>query len=49
MSGTKEEEVVGGWRRMHNEFHHLYTSSNTVWVVKSKRMRWAGHVTQVGR
>jgi hypothetical protein len=49
MSGPKrEEEVVGGWRRLHNEgLHNLYVSSNIISVVKSRRMRWKGHVARM--
>jgi len=37
------EEVVGGWRRPHNEeFHNLHASSHVIRVIKSRRMRWAG-------
>jgi hypothetical protein len=44
--GPKREEVAGGWRRPHNEeFHNLYISPNIIRVIKSRRMRWAGHVT----
>jgi hypothetical protein len=43
--GPKREEVAGGWRRLHNEeLHNLYTSPNVIMVIKSRRMRWAGHV-----
>jgi hypothetical protein len=39
----------GSWRKLHNdELHNLYSSSNTVRVVKSRRMRWAGHVARMG-
>jgi hypothetical protein len=42
-------EVVGGWRRLHNEeLHNWYASPNMVRVIKSRRMRWAGHVTRMG-
>jgi hypothetical protein len=41
----KCEEVLGGWTRLHNEeLHNLYTSPNIIRVIKSRRMRWAGHV-----
>jgi hypothetical protein len=43
--GPKREEVVGGWRRLHNEeLQNLYASPNMIRVIKSKRMRWLGHV-----
>jgi hypothetical protein len=45
----KREEVVGGWRSLHNEeLRNLYASSNTVRVTKFRRMRWAGHVAHRG-
>jgi len=47
MSGPKRVEGAEGWRRLHNEeLHNLYTSPN-IKVIKSRRMRWAGHVTHV--
>jgi hypothetical protein len=46
--GPKREED-GSWRKLHNdELHGLYYSPNIVWVIKSRRMRWAGHVAHVG-
>jgi len=40
--------VAGGWRRLHNEeLHNLYTSPNIIRVIKSKRMRWAGHTERM--
>ena len=43
--GPKRDEVTGEWRKLHNEeLNDLYCSPNIVWVIKSRRMRWAGHV-----
>jgi hypothetical protein len=42
-------EKDGSWRKLHNdEFHILYSSSNIVRVIKSRLMRWAGHVARMG-
>ena len=47
--GPKRDEVTGEWRKLHNEeFSHLYSLPNIVRVVKSRRMRWAGHVARMG-
>jgi hypothetical protein len=44
ISGPKKEEVARDWRRLHNEeLHNMYASSNIIMVIKSRRMRWAGH------
>jgi hypothetical protein len=44
-----KREEDGSWRRLHNnELHSLYSSSNIVRVIKSRRMRWAGHVACMG-
>jgi hypothetical protein len=41
--------VTGGWRKLHNEeFHNLNSSTNIIRMVKSRRMRWAGHVARIG-
>jgi len=47
--GPRREEVTGEWRRMHNEeLNDLYSSLNIVRVIKSRRIRWAGHVARMG-
>ena len=47
--GPKREEVTGEWRKLHNEeLSDLYSLPNIVRVVKSRRMRWAGHVARMG-
>jgi hypothetical protein len=41
-------EEDGSWRKLHNdELHSLYSSPNIVWVIKSRRMKWAGHVERM--
>jgi hypothetical protein len=41
--------VTGGWRKVHNEeLHNLYTSPSIIRIIKSRRMRWAGHVARIG-
>jgi hypothetical protein len=43
------DEVTGEWRKLHNEkFNDLYCSPSIVRVIKSRRMRWAGHVARMG-
>jgi hypothetical protein len=45
----KRDEVTGKWRKLSNvELHDLYSSPNIVRVIKSRRMRWAGHVGRMG-
>jgi len=47
--GPKREEVAGGWGRLHNEeLHNLYASPDIIMVIKSRKMRWAGHVACTG-
>ena len=47
--GPKRDEVKGEWRKLHNEeLRDLYSLPNIVRVVKSRRMRWAGHVACIG-
>ena len=47
--GSQRKEVTGEWRKLHNADHNdLYCSPNKFLVIKSKRMRWAGHVARMG-
>jgi hypothetical protein len=49
MFGPKRDEVTGEWRRLHNgELHNLYSSPDIIRQIKSRRIRWAGHVTRMG-
>jgi hypothetical protein len=48
ISGPKRD-VTGGWRKLHNEeLHNLYSSPSIIRMIKSRRMRWAGHVACIG-
>jgi hypothetical protein len=41
--------VTGGWRKLHDEEHHnVYSSSNIIQIIRSRRMGRAGHVTRIG-
>ena len=45
----RRDDVKGEWRKLHNEeLNDLYSSPNIVRVIKSRRLRWAGHVARVG-
>jgi hypothetical protein len=47
--GPKRDGVTGGWGKMHNEErHNLYSSPSIIRIIKSRRMRWAGHVARMG-
>jgi hypothetical protein len=47
--GPERDEVTGEWRKLHNEeLNYLYSSINIIRVIKSRRMRWAGHVARMG-
>jgi hypothetical protein len=41
--------VTGEWRKLHEGLHDLYCSPTIVWVIKSRRIRWAWHVARMGR
>jgi hypothetical protein len=45
----KRDEVTGEWRKLHSEeLHILYSSPDIIRQIKSRRMRWAGHVARMG-
>ena len=47
--GPRRDEITGEWRKLHNEeLNDLYCSPNIVRVIKSRRLRWAGHVARMG-
>jgi hypothetical protein len=48
--GPKRDEPTGAWRKLHNvELNNLYSLPNILRAVKSRRMRWAGHMARMGR
>jgi hypothetical protein len=48
--GPKRDGVIGGWRKLHNEeLHNFYSSPSIIRIIKSRRMRWAGHVARMGK
>jgi hypothetical protein len=48
--GPKRDKATGEWRRLRNEeLNDLYSSRNIIGVIKSRRMRWAGHVARMGK
>jgi hypothetical protein len=48
ISGPKRDEVIGGWRKLHNEEHHNLYGLPNVRIIKSRRIIWAGHVARKG-
>jgi hypothetical protein len=47
--GPKRDEVMGEWRKLHKEeLHDLYSLPSIIRIIKSRRMRWAGHVARMG-
>jgi hypothetical protein len=48
--GPKRDEVMGGWRKVHNEeLHNVYSSPSIIRMIKSRRIRWAGNVARIWR
>jgi hypothetical protein len=46
--GPKRDEVTRGWRKLHyEELHNLYSSPSIIKIIKSRRMKWAGHVARM--
>jgi hypothetical protein len=49
MFGPKSEKVTGGWRKLHNkELHNFYSPSDMIRVIRSRSMRYTGHVPFMG-
>jgi hypothetical protein len=49
ITGPKRDEIIGGWRKLHNEeLHNLYPLPNMTGMIKARRMRWAEHVAHMG-
>jgi hypothetical protein len=48
ISGLKRDEVMGGWRKLHNEeLHDLYSLPSIIRIIRLRRMRWVGHVAKI--
>jgi hypothetical protein len=48
--GPKRDEVTDEWRKLHiEELHDLYSTLSIISIIKSRRIRWAGHVARMGR
>jgi hypothetical protein len=48
--GPKRDEVMGGWRKLHNEeLYNLYSLPSIIRMMKSRRMRWVGHAARWGK
>jgi hypothetical protein len=48
--GPKRDEVTGCWGKLHNEkLHNLYSSPSIIRMIKSRRMRWSGHVARMAK
>jgi hypothetical protein len=48
--GPKKDEVTGEWRKLHSEkLHDFYSLPSIIRIIKSRRMRWTGHVARMGR
>jgi hypothetical protein len=46
----RRDEVTGSWRKLHNEeLHKLYSSPSIIRLIKSRRIRWAGHIACMGK
>jgi hypothetical protein len=47
--GPLRDEMIGGWRKLHNEeLHNLYSSPNIIRIIKSRSMKWARYVARMG-
>jgi hypothetical protein len=47
--GRRRDEVTGEWRKLHNEeLYEMYSSSDIIRIIKSRRVTWAGHVARMG-
>jgi hypothetical protein len=47
--GLQRNEMIGGWRKVHNEEHHdMHSCPSFIRMKKSRRMKWAGHVAHMG-
>jgi hypothetical protein len=47
--GPEKDEILGGWRILHNERHKFFSSPNIIRMIKPKKIIWKGHVARIGR
>jgi hypothetical protein len=48
--GPKRDEMMGDWRKLHSEeLHNLYSTPDIIRIMKSRRMKWAGHLARMGK
>jgi hypothetical protein len=47
--GPKKDEIIGGWRKLHNEeLHNLYSPPNIITMIKSRKICWAEYAARIG-
>jgi hypothetical protein len=47
--GAKKDDVTGGWRKLHHgKLRDLYSAPSIIRIIKSRKMRWAGHIARMG-
>jgi hypothetical protein len=47
--GPEKDEIIGGWRTLHNKLHRLFSSPNKMSTIKSRKIIQKGHLARIGR